>query len=69
MSVLLAFPVGVVPSSQLIVVDDPAIVTAVGITTAIGVDIVGVSVAIEGVKLISQKVKWPIGDKWKASLN
>ena len=45
------------------------IVTAVGITTAIGIDIVGVSVAIEGVKLISQKVKWPIGDKWKASLN
>jgi small nuclear ribonucleoprotein (snRNP)-like protein len=45
------------------------IVTAVGITTAIGVDIVGVSVAIEGVKLISQKVKWPIGDNWKASLN
>jgi len=45
------------------------IVTAVGITTAIGINIVGISVIIEGAKLASERVKWPIGKKWKASLN
>ena len=45
------------------------IVTAMGITTAIGIDIVGVSIAGEGVKLMAERVKWKIGDKWKVSLN
>lgn len=45
------------------------VLSAVGVTSAIGINIVGVSICAEGVKLGAEKVSWKIGDKWKASLN
>lgn len=40
------------------------IVTAAGITAMLGIDIVGVSISVEGTKLLIEKTRFSIGEKW-----